>query len=120
MIINKAIEYGEFNNDLGEITKENIQDVYEKMIDDDAHWDATEEIRSTGIKTGTDSGRSRHFESYDVAIQYFDGSWVGWVYYYGGGKHAEPSDVPWMDKAKNLLCTEEEVTTIKRTFTEAF
>lgn len=24
-----------------------------------------------------------------------DGTWVGWTYWYGGGKYAEPSAIPW-------------------------
>ena len=101
-----------------DVTPENINEIYDRMVEGDYHWDALEDVRNSGIETGSDSGFSRHYESHDVATKYIDGTWVGWVFYYGGGKHGEPEGVPWMEKAKELQCKEEEVTVIKRTFSE--
>ncbi len=38
-----------------------------------------------------------------------DGSWVGWTFWYGGGKHGEPGNVPWMEDAYDLTFTLEAV-----------
>ena len=47
-----------------------------------------------------------------------DGSWVGWTYWYGGGKHAEPEVMDWMGEAYPLDCVEEEKMVTVRTFTK--
>ena len=47
-----------------------------------------------------------------------DGSWVGWTYWYGGGKYGEPEAIDWMDDAYDLACTEEEKVVTVRTFTK--
>jgi hypothetical protein len=52
-------------------------------------------------------------------MQMPDGTWVGWTYWYGGGKHGEPSAMPWIEDAYNLDCKEERVMMTKRTFTKA-
>lgn len=36
-----------------------------------------------------------------------DGSWVGWTYWYGGGKHGEPEAIDWMEDAYNVEVVEE-------------
>ncbi len=50
-------------------------------------------------ETGISSDYSRHYESKSVAKEIAPGVWVGWTYWYGGGKHGEPSEVPWLDDA---------------------
>ena len=43
--------------------------------------------------------------------------WVGWNYYYGGGKHAEPEAIDWISDSEIVkLVSEKEVTLIKRNF----
>lgn len=57
------------------------------------------ELRNSGVDTGLPCDYSRHYESKSVAAEMLDGSWVGWTYWYGGGKHGEPSAIPWMEDA---------------------
>lgn len=109
-------EWGE--NCPPEITPENVDGLYDALVAEDRHWDAMNEIRSGGIETGLECDFSRHYESDAVAKQMPDGSWVGWTYWYGGGKHAEPEVIDWMNSAYNLDCTEEEKMVTVRTFTK--
>jgi hypothetical protein len=61
--------------------------------------DLTETMRSSGEETGLECEYSRHYASKAVARQLDDGSWVGWTYWYGGGKHSNPEEVEWIDSA---------------------
>lgn len=79
--------------------------------------DAKEEVRCGGVETGLKAEWDRNYESKSVAMQFPDGSWVGWTYWYGGGKHGDPSGIEWMDEAHDLDCSEKEVTIMERTFT---
>ena len=102
-----------------EATDENIDALYQVASDNDDGdlQDAREEIRSGGTETKLECEISRHYESKAVAAQAVDGSWVGWVYWYGGGKHGEPQAVDWMDKAYDLTCAEDQKLVTVRTFT---
>jgi len=46
------------------------------------------------------------------------GDWVGWTYWYGGGKHGEPDAIDWLSDAYNLIVTEEEKLVVVRTYTK--
>ena len=59
-----------------------------------------------------------NYENQSSAMQAPDGTWVGWTYWYGGGKYAEPSAIPWLDYAYALSCEEKQVTITQRTFTK--
>lgn len=102
------------------VTAENIDVLYGEVYenDDGSIWDAVNEIRSGDVETGLQCEWSRHYESKAVAARYFDGSWIGWTYWYGGGKHGEPEAVDWMDSAYDLNCVEEEKMVVVRTFTK--
>lgn len=78
--------------------------------------DFTSGFRSGNFETGIEADWSRHFETKSVAAQMPDGSWVGWTYWYGGGKHGEPEAVPWMEYAYDLNVTEEEKVMTVRTW----
>lgn len=97
------------------LSADNIDAVYGDA-DPDHIQDAKEEIRGSGIETGLPCEWSRHYESKAVAAKMPDGTWVGWTYWYGGGKHGEPSAIDWMDDAYDLDCTEEEQVVTVRTF----
>lgn len=100
-----------------EITSDNIVEVWED--NDDLVQDELYEFREGEVETGIPSKNySRHYECHDVASQMVDGSWVGWTYWYGGGKHGEPEAVDWMDSAYNLDCVEEEKVMVVRTFSK--
>jgi hypothetical protein len=61
--------------------------------------DLKEEFRCSGEPSGIRPEWSRHYEGESRARQLRDGSWVGWTYWYGGGKHSEPHAVPWLEDA---------------------
>lgn len=104
--------------ELPPITAENVDELYEALEDADEHWDGVSEVRGSGIDTGLDCDWSRHYESKAVAAKMPDGSWVGWTYWYGGGKHGEPEAIDWMDKAYDLNCVEEEKVMVVRTLSK--
>lgn len=98
------------------ITSENIDDIYDAI---EEPWDARSEVRGGEVETSLRSPSSRHYEAKEVAAQYIDGSWIGWTYWYGGGKHGEPEAIDWIDEAYALTCAEEPRTIIHRTFTKS-
>jgi len=100
-----------------DVTAENVDELYE-AADESYVQGAHNKMRSSGIETGLPCKGSRHYESESVAAKMPDGSWVGWTYWYGGGKYGEPEDIEWMDDAYDLDCAEEEKVVIVRTFTK--
>jgi len=96
-----------------DITSENIDDLYSNI---DEPWDDIYAIRAGEVETNLPTECSRHYESKSVAAKAPDGSWVGWTYWYGGGKHGDPESIDWMDSAYDLSVTEEEKLVIVRTF----
>jgi hypothetical protein len=98
------------------ITEDTIDDLYDENIDD--LGDTEYEFRSGDEETDIPCDYSRHYESQSVAAKMVDGSWVGWTYWYGGGKHGEPQSMPWMEEAYDLDIQEEEKLVVIRTFTK--
>jgi hypothetical protein len=90
----------------------------EDWADEDGIRDCVDEFRCSGIPTDLPAPTSRHYESKSVARELMDGTWVGWTYWYGGGKHGEPGAVPWMEHAYDVACVEEEKLVVVRTFTK--
>ena len=83
--------------------------------------DVKYELRQGEIKTNIGGEYSRHYESKSVAMHLkdFDGftGYIGWTYWYGGGKHGYPSEIDWISDAYFLdLIDEKEVVTVVRTF----
>jgi hypothetical protein len=114
-ILMRAVEAGDTL--IGEpITVENVDDLYDENNDDYQLQDYVSEMRQGEIETTIPHEYSRHYEAKSVAAQASDGSWVGWTYWYGGGKHGEPEEIDWMDSAYELDCVEEEKMVIVRTF----
>ena len=103
-----------------EVTAENVDALYEErfIADDGELQDARSEIRCSGENTNIGAPMSRNYESNSVAAEYLDGSWVGWTYWYGGGKYGEPEAIDWMDEAYDLDCKEEEEMVTVRTFSK--
>ena len=93
-----------------------IEEVFEEYNLDGG--DIYYEFREGNVETGLDCEWSRHYESKSVASKMSDGSWVGWTYWYGGGKHAEPDIIDWVEGAYDLDCNEREVLTLVRTFSK--
>lgn len=94
---------------------EELWDEYYDQIYDDGY---ISEFREGEVETNVPCEYSRHYESKAVAAQLPNGEWVGWTYWYGGGKHGEPEAVDWMNHAYNLRCKEEEKLVIVREFTK--
>lgn len=85
LILLKASEWD--GEELGEVNANNVDELYDRLVESDGHWDAKSEVRSGHVETDIECERSRHYESKSVASKMPDGSWVGWTYWYGGGKH---------------------------------
>ena len=117
LILSKAAKWDEI--ELGEVTPENIDDLWGEYENQDSIYNATNEIRqSWDEETDIPCEWSRHYESKSVAAKMPDGSWVGWTYWYGGGKYGEPEAIDWMESAYNIDCVEEERVVTVRTFTK--
>lgn len=99
------------------MTGEDIDEAYDVLVSEDGHWDAKSETREGEVETGLPADGGCHYEAKAVAAQLPDRSWVGWTYYYGGGKHSDPESIDWMEDAYDLSCTEEEKVVTVRTFT---
>jgi hypothetical protein len=108
------------NGERIEITEENIDDMWEEAEGEDGSGmqDHLSEFRESGADTSLPSPHSRHYECIAVGRKLNDGAWVGWDYWYGGGKHGEPEAVDWMGGAYLLDVTEEEKLVTVRTFSK--
>ena len=98
------------------LTADNVDALYDANNQDYELQDAMQEMRGGEVETGLKCEWSRHYESKAVAAKMNDGSWVGWTYWYGGGKHGEPEAIDWLEKAYDLDCKEEEKLVVVRTF----
>lgn len=99
-----------------EMTAEQVEEAYDELVENDEHWDAEYEARGGEVETGLDSPLSRHYETKAVASRAPNGQWVGWTYWYGGGKHGNPEEIEWQDDAYLLDCVEAEKVVTVRTF----
>jgi hypothetical protein len=113
LILHKQAQWDklEFDADSIDIDKE-----YELQREDGGLQDAEEEVRCSGEFSEISCEYSRNYETESHAKKTLSGKWVGWTYYYGGGKHSEPSAIDWKSDAYFLDCEEKEVTVIQRTF----
>jgi hypothetical protein len=98
------------------VDEDNVDEIFEEANDDYSLQDDIEEFRCSGEETGLDAPHSRHYECDAVARKLGNGVWVGWNYWYGGGKHGEPESIDWMDQAYELDVLEEEKLVIVKTF----
>jgi len=120
IIVERARNDGfEFEDDASNITAENVEDLYSELEDEGAQWDYKSELRQGTEETGLPCEWSRHYESMSVAAKAPNGQWVGWTYWYGGGKHGEPEAIDWMSEAYFLNVTEEEKMVTVKTFAKA-
>ena len=90
------------------MTGDEVDAAYADLRDKGKHYDVLYEVREGEYQTDIEAPYSRHYESRSVAAKCCDGSYVGWTYWYGGGKHSEPEAVDWMDEAYNLTVAEEQ------------
>lgn len=97
-----------------------VDEMYDELVEQDLHWDALAQIREGTVETNIECPSSRHYESKSVGTQLPDASWIGWTYWYGGGKHGRPEEIDWVSEAYDLNCaTTTEVVVTKQTFTKA-
>lgn len=111
----RAIDNGSIS-DCPDINDENVDELFEEY--EDVLYDIMYEIREGDMETNIPCSYSRHYESRSVAMQAPDGSWVGWTYWYGGGKHGEPEAIEWVNESYDLNVKEEEKLVIVRTFSK--
>jgi len=91
-----------------------VVDFYEN--DDGDLQDSKEAIREGECETNIEPSWSRHYESKSVAAQALDGQWIGWTFWYGGGRHGCPREMGF--DVYDLDCKEEEKWITVRTFTK--
>jgi hypothetical protein len=109
------------------INEANVDDAWQSFRDEDCDadgpspWcaqDAISEFRSGLRNTEIEPPYSRHYEARSVAAKMFDGSYVGWTYFYGGGKYGDPESIDWMSDAYDLDHKAEEKLVTVHTFTK--
>lgn len=109
------LDYEWTEEQLPEITKDNIDDIYY----DGDFYEAADEIRRSGVETGLPKREySRHYETEEVAIKTPDGSWVGFTFWHGGGKHGNTEEIEWIKYAYDVNCKEEVQTVIVQKFSK--
>lgn len=123
IVVNNAFIDGYFTDRIENIktlTEDQINEFYDELEEAGEEYDFLYELRSCGETTNVPREYSRHYESESVAAQAPNGQWVGWTYWYGGGKHGNPEEIDWVGQAYHLnLVKEEPVVTIVRTFEKA-
>ena len=105
------------DDDIMELSGDEIDDAYQDILVD-KHLDSEfeQEFRDSGEATDLPTDSSRHYECYEVAREMCDGTWVGWTYWYGGGKFGDPQSISWMVDAYEVCVTEEERLVVVKTF----
>jgi hypothetical protein len=98
-----------------QLSEEDIEDLW---VEADCLQDAKSEIRCSGISTRLPCDYSRHYESEAVAVQCPNGDWVGFTYWFGGGKYGEPDAIDWIQHAYDVDCVSEEKLVVVHTFSK--
>lgn len=98
------------------ITAETVDAQYDELVELDLHWDYEIEFRCGQVETKLPCEYSRHYEAKSVARKMSDDTWIGWTYWYGGGKHGNPESVEWMEDAYELELTEIEKMVVVQEF----
>jgi len=97
------------------ITAETVDNQYNELVELKLHWDYEYEFREGQVETKFPE-YSSHYEAKSVARKMTDGTWVGWVYWYGGGKYGTPEDIEWMKDAYDLELIETEKLVVVQEF----
>lgn len=98
------------------ITEDTVDAQYAELVRLKLHWDYEYEFREGQVETKLLCDYSRHYEAKAVARKMTDDTWVGWTYWYGGGKHGNPEGVPWMEDAYDLEVVETEKMVVVQEF----
>ncbi len=97
-------------------TNEQIEQIWTDPTNLNILAEAAEEFRGSGLDTKLSCADSNNYDSRAVAAEMFDGTWVGWTFWFGGGKHGEPSMIPWLEHAYPVTFTEQKQTIVVRKF----
>lgn len=109
---------------------EGEQEYHAKLLDEnfdiseltDKYRDGMQEtlsgIRDGEFETGIDCESTRNYEVKGVASEMLDGSYVGWPYYFGGGKYANLDEIDWMSDAYDLEKKDEEKLVVVTTWSK--
>ena len=111
-----AMNYRGFHYDGPLEIVDQIADAYEYTINNDGYG-IKDTVRDEGIETGLPTPYSRNYECDARALLTEDG-WIGYNFWHGGGKHGDEESIDFISDAYYLLCSEEEVLTIQRTWTK--
>lgn len=82
-----------------------VESLWEQQLYEDEYGllaSAMSEFNGEGVETNLEPrSYSRHYESKEVAYPVTGSSslWLGWTYWYGGGKHGDPGAIDWMPDA---------------------
>lgn len=102
-------------------TADQIDEAWGKLAEEgfysDWFHDAMSDFRDGEFKTGLPSQSSRHYEAEEVGAALQDGTFVGWTFWYGGGKHSNPDEIDWMSEAYDLEVSQKEKMVVVKTFT---
>lgn len=111
-------EYAFPQEELDHLGVEGLTDAVEEFFEEhyDYFYDMLCEWREVGEDTNLPAPHSRHYETDQVAAPTPFG-WVSWTYWYGGGKHGNPSEIDWLEDAFFVDVEEQEVTVTQRIFT---
>ena len=99
------------------VTEADVDTIFVEAEADGAIIDFVEDFRGGAVETDVPPPLDRNYEAKSVAAKVGD-QWVGWTYWYGGGKYGRPEEIPWMDGAYFLTCVEEQKVVTVRTFTK--
>lgn len=99
------------------LSMDELLELYSSDDNEDDIYDARDGFREGSFETKIRAPRIRYYESKSVAAL-CNGVWVGWTYYYGGGKHGEPQSIDWMEDAYFLDVKEEQKMVTIQTFTK--
>ena len=94
-----------------------IDDLYDSCAN---IFDLESDLRSGEVETDIEPPFNRHYESRSVAMKTEKYGWIGWTYWFGGGKHGCPEEIDWIGDAYFLDCEEKEVMTTVRTFKKGY
>lgn len=94
-----------------EVSEENVDDLFYEHYE--LLRDTISEFRWGEFSTDIKPDECDYYESRSVGAKMVNGDLVGWTFYYGGGKYAEPWRIEWMDEVYNLKVDREYYLLIK-------
>lgn len=91
---------------------------YSWIGDMDIVREVINEFRESGEEIDDKVEQDRYYCYQDVSrkITGLDDLYLGWTYYFGGGKYGEPEEVEWMEDCYLLKCKEVEETRIVKVY----